>query len=148
MSLSAWDNLSSDHDDQHIELDWGEMKTCHQYLMTLHPDASDWVLDSFHALACYLLAGPSSYRSAAAKADVNYLFPAYTDLADASSKVSRIIDKCRKSKDNTNGVEGIPLEAISHSLRVSSFNTALMHPGVPWSMDLHIYTALSTHFRT
>jgi hypothetical protein len=127
---TTWDSLDWDGDNEHIAVDWGELKTGQQYLMTFHPDASDWVLCSFHAMACYLIMGPTAVRSSTAEAEANYMFPAYVHLGDASTKVSNVLDKCRKSEDNPKGVEGIPSGAASHSLRKSSFNAALLHPCV------------------
>ena len=125
VALSAWENLYWDDDRQHLAMDWGELKTSSQCIMTFHPDANDWVLDEIHSLACYALANPSATRSSTAEANITYMFPAYASLSNVSKKVSKILDKCRKSDDNPHGVESIPPEAASHSIRVSSFNEAL-----------------------
>ena len=126
VALTVWENVSWDADGNHIALDWGETKTSNQYLMTFHPDASDWVLDAIHALACYVLANPSSSKGSTSEADITYMFPAYASIGNVSDKVSRVLDKCRKTDKNENGVETIPPEAASHSIRVSSFNQSLV----------------------
>lgn len=54
------------------------------------------------------------------------MFPAYASIGNVSDKVSRVLDKCRKTDKNENGVETIPPEAASHSIRVSSFNQSLV----------------------
>jgi hypothetical protein len=119
ISASTWDSTSWDEDRQMLVLDWGEFKKGVQYIMTFHPDAVGWILDAYHALACYLLAGHGRYAATVdpALSGVNWMFPTYVDMRDggAAAKASRIITKCYNE-----GVEGVPKALRSHGLRVSS----------------------------
>ena len=63
VALTVWENVSWDADGNHKALDWGETKTSNQYLMTFHPDASGWVLDAIHALACYVSSSKGSTQT-------------------------------------------------------------------------------------
>ncbi len=125
VSTSTWDEAEWNVDQEFLSLKWGEIKNGRQHEMTFHPDAMDWMLDMFHALACYIIAGPATApKSSAAASGVHWMFPAYVDMVKggAASKASRIIEKCRK-----NGVEGIPDGASSHGIRVTATDDMTFH---------------------
>ncbi|KAL7500099.1 hypothetical protein ACHAWT_009486 [Skeletonema menzelii] len=127
VSTSAWNNAEWNVDHEFLSLKWGEVKNGQQPEMTFHPDTSEWMLDIFHALACYLIAGHGKSKassSPAATDSIYWLFPAYVDMVKggAASKASRIIDKCRK-----NGVEGVLEGVNSHGIRVTATDDLTFH---------------------
>lgn len=95
--------------------------------MTFHPDVKDWMLDIFHALACYLIAGPGKAKASTSPAANNliyWIFPSYVDMVKggAASKASRIIAKCRE-----NDVEGVVEGVNSHGIRVTATDDMTFH---------------------
>lgn len=127
VSTSAWNNAEWNVDHEFLSLKWGEVKNGQQPEMTFHPDTSEWMLDIFHALACYLIAGHGKSKassSPAATDSIYWMFPAYVDMVKggAASKASRIIDKCRKA-----GVEGVVEGANSHGIRVTATDDMTFH---------------------
>ncbi len=84
-------------------MDWGEVKKGVQYLMTFHPDATNWRIDVLHAIACYVLCGQIGGKVSATpqESGVNWMFPSYVDLADgggAASKISRVVEEAKEAK--------------------------------------------------
>lgn len=128
VSTSTWNSAQWEEEREFLSLDWGELKKGQQYLMTFHPDAKDWVLDVYHAIACYLIGGHGKAKastSTSATNGINWILKGYVDMKDggASTKVSSILEKCYKS-----GVEGVHEGASSHGLRVTATDDMVFNP--------------------
>jgi hypothetical protein len=120
VSYATWNSARWDKARQHLVFDWGEKKKGAQYVMTFHPDSTDWRVDVIHALACYVLCGQGSNQKASTspqESGVHWIFGSYVGMAEggAASKVSRILEKCRKG-----GVNGVPADSNSHGVRVGA----------------------------
>jgi len=127
VSTSAWNNAEWNVDHEFLSLKWGEVKNGQQPEMTFHPDTKEWMLDIFHALACYLIAGHGKAKattSSAATDSIHWMFPSYVDMVKggAANKASRIIGKCRD-----NGVEGVVKGVNSHGIRVTATDDMTFH---------------------
>lgn len=127
VSTSAWNNAEWNEDHEFLSLKWGEVKNGQQPEMTFHPDTKEWMLDIFHALACYLIAGHGKSKASASPAandSIYWLFPSYVDMVKggAATKASRIIAKCRD-----NGVEGVVKGVNSHGIRVTATDDMTFH---------------------
>mmetsp|Transcript_28891 Transcript_28891/g.44624 ORF Transcript_28891/g.44624 Transcript_28891/m.44624 type:complete len:533 (-) Transcript_28891:285-1883(-) len=119
VSFTTWNSARWDKAREHLAFDWGEKKKGAQYLMTFHPDSTDWRVDVIHALACYVLCGQGGGKAPTSpqESGVHWLFGSYVGMAEggAASKVSRILEKCRNG-----GVDGVPADSNSHSVRVGA----------------------------
>ena len=127
ISASTWNSAYFHALEGMLVFDWREYKKANEYVMTFHPDAKSFVIDEFHAIACYLLAGQGRHDAMAARVPggTNWIFPAYVNMADggAASKVSRIIEKCQRG-----GVENIPDGMKSHGIRITAADEMVFNP--------------------
>ena len=76
VSSTSWDLAQWKDDVECLLAQWGETKKGQQYGMSFHPDASNWRVCTFNALACYLiLTGGSPDRASVSseEAGVRYL---------------------------------------------------------------------------
>ena len=119
VSYATWNSARWDKAREHLAFDWGEKKKGVQYLMTFHPDSTEWRVDVIHALACYVLCrqGGGSAPASPQESGVHWLFASYVVMAEggAANKVSRILEKCRNG-----GVAGVPDGSNSHGVRVGA----------------------------
>ena len=139
VSSTSWDLARWNDEVECLLAQWGETKKGQQYGMSFHPDASNWRVCIFNALACYLiLTGGSPDRASVSSAEagvrclyrfccvsiqvltpikVHWIFPSFVNLVEggAAKKASKILEKCRAG-----GVKRLPKDSTSHGIRVSA----------------------------
>lgn len=93
IGTASWNQCSYNKDQESLVMEWSQLKTSRQKLMTFHPDRSCFEMDYMHALACIFM-----FSAGISKYDLNPdaislpLFPNMANLANGcSSKTTTYI---------------------------------------------------------
>ena len=127
VGLASWNGSYYEHDIEVPILDWNEMKTGHQNLMTLVCDSEHWEIDIIHSFAAYFVFGGGSngYNNIMDRSH-NWMFPSLACLGDgrAAAKVSKIL------QDLVNVVDGMKTGVAGTSLRLGATRQMVNTPGL------------------
>jgi ribosomal protein S17E len=113
--------------------DLQEIKTRKQSPMRFFPDKEDYLICSFHSMACYLATGGGSSCSTVFDPDNDKTAWVFRDFFDNSStKISDILKEC-----NRNGAQ-IPKDCTTRGLRSGSLQELLDSPASKLEMGIAI----------